>query len=77
MQGKTPYEMALEKQGQKEIDYCDECENFKIVGSACYCSVTGKMLHPLMYERGQGTGPARHCDKRGTKGEASLKGAEG
>lgn len=65
MSGKTPYEMAIEKQSRKGIDYCDECENFELVGSACYCSVSGKMLHPLMYERGQGTGPARRCDKRG------------
>lgn len=55
----TPLEKALER--ASKIDYCDECKNFTIVGDAAYCKADGKLIHPLMVERGQGYGPARNC----------------
>ena len=45
----------------EKINYCDECQHFVVVGSAAFCEVSGKYLHPLMIMRGQGTGPAYHC----------------
>ena len=61
----TPLEKALAT--QDEIDYCDQCENVRIVREVGYCGVSGKLLHPLMYTRGEGYWPARRCRKR--KGE--------
>ena len=64
----TPLEKKLQAAQKAQINYCDECESFTIVGSAAYCKVDGKLLHPLMYTRGQGSGPASRCEKR-RKGE--------
>ena len=58
----TPYEKAKAEEGR--VNYCDECEQFKIVGDAAYCKVDGKLIHPIMMARGQGTGPAWNCKKR-------------
>lgn len=58
----TPLEKAIAEAGR--VNYCDECEQFKIVGNACYCKVDGKLIHPIMLIRGQGTGPAWNCKKR-------------
>lgn len=55
----TPLERALQEAGR--INYCDECQNFVIVGRAAYCKHSGKLIHPIMVERGQGTGPAWNC----------------
>lgn len=58
----TPLEKAKAEEGR--INYCDECEQFEIVGNAAYCKVDGKLIHPIMMMRGQGTGPAWNCRKR-------------
>ena len=58
----TPLEKALTR--SREINYCDECEHIRLVNSVAYCGQTGKLLHPLMYERGEGSGPARRCRHR-------------
>lgn len=58
----TPLEKALAT--KNEIDYCDQCEYIRLVRSVGYCGIDGKMLHPLMYTRGEGYGPARRCRKR-------------
>lgn len=58
----TPLEKAKAKEGR--VNYCDECEQFEIVGNAAYCKVDGKLIHPIMMARGQGTGPAWNCKKR-------------
>lgn len=58
----TPLEKAKSAEGR--VNYCDECEQFKIVGNACYCKVDGKLINPIMLARGQGTGPAWNCKKR-------------
>ena len=58
----TPLEKALQEEGR--VNYCDECEQFQIVGNAAYCKVDGKLIHPIMLTRGQGTGPAWNCKKR-------------
>lgn len=58
----TPLEKAKAAEGR--VNYCDECEQFQIVGNACYCKVDGKLIHPIMLARGQGTGPAWNCRKR-------------
>jgi hypothetical protein len=58
----TPLEKALRT--PREIDYCDQCEHVRIVDEVGYCGISGKILHPLMYMRGQGYGPARRCDRR-------------
>jgi len=58
----TPLEKAL--QSQQEIDYCDQCEHVRIVNHVGYCGISGKLLHPLMFTRGQGAGPARRCERR-------------
>lgn len=60
--GVTPFEKARAKEGR--VNYCDECERFVIVGNAAYCTVDGKMIHPIMLMRGKGTGPAWNCSKR-------------
>ena len=61
----TPLEKALEEKGP--VNYCDECGQFQIVGSAAYCKVDGKLIHPIMMMRGQGTGPAWNCKKGSIK----------
>ena len=58
----TPLEKA--KAEESRVNYCDECEQFEIVGNAAYCKVDGKLIHPIMMARGQGTGPAWNCKKR-------------
>ena len=60
----TPLEKALAREDANEIDYCDECEFVRIVREIGYCGISGKLLHPLMYTRGEGVGPARQCKKR-------------
>lgn len=61
MLDKTPLEMALEREGQ--IEYCDECEFVRVVDNTVFCGLSGKLLHPMMFLRGQGFGPARRCAK--------------
>ena len=58
----TPLEKALLE--ENEIDYCDECEFVRVVKHCGFCGISGKLLHPLMFQRGQGSGPARRCAKR-------------
>ena len=58
-EGKTPLDLALEREAAGEIDYCDECEYLVVVRGTAYCGVCGKLLLPMMFERGQGYGPAR------------------
>lgn len=58
----TPLEKAKVAEGR--VNYCDECEQFEIVGNAAYCKVDGKLIHPIMLMRGQGTGAAWNCKKR-------------
>ncbi len=57
-----PLEKAKSNKGR--VNYCDECEQFEIVGNAAYCKADGKMIHPIMLVRGQGTGAAWNCKKR-------------
>lgn len=54
----TPLEKAM------SVEYCDQCDNFVIKGNAAFCKVDGKLIHPLMVMRGQGSGPALRCKKR-------------
>ena len=61
MLDKTPLEMALEREGQ--IEYCDECEYVRVVDNTVFCGLSGKLLHPMMFLRGQGFGPARRYDE--------------
>lgn len=58
----TPLEKAKAAEGR--VNYCDECEQFEIVENAAYCKVDGKLIHPIMLVRGQGTGAAWNCKKR-------------
>lgn len=58
----TPLEKAKSNKGR--VNYCDECEQFEIVGNAAYCKIDGKLIHPMMLVRGQGTGAAWNCKKR-------------
>ena len=58
----TPLEKALDEKGK--VNYCDECERCVVVGDAAYCEADGKLLHPIMFIRGEGTGPAWACKKR-------------
>lgn len=58
----TPLRKAKAEEGR--VNYCDECEQLEIVGNAAYCRVDGKLIHPIMLMRGQGTGPAWNCKKR-------------
>lgn len=64
-EGFTPLEIykALEAQ-HEEIDYCDECEYIIVKKKRLFCGISGKLLHPIMFRRGQGCGPARRCRKR-------------
>lgn len=74
MLDKTPLEMALEREGQ--IEYCDECEYVRVVDNTVFCSLSGKLLHPMMFLRGQGFGPARRCTKRKEAREMGLTAAD-
>ena len=67
----TPLEKALRESG--EINYCDECEFIRLVNSVPYCGVSGKLIHPIMLERGTGTGPAHNCQKRKEQKENMKK----
>lgn len=58
----TPLEKA--KAEADRVNYCDECGHFTIVGNGAFCKVDGKLIHPIMLVRGQGTGPAWNCKKR-------------
>ena len=58
----TPLEKAKAAEGR--VNYCDECGQFVIVGNGAFCKVDGKLIHPIMLVRGQGTGPAWNCKKR-------------
>lgn len=73
---KTPLELAREREASGEIDYCDECEYVAVVRGVGYCGISGKLLHPMMYERGQGSGPARRCGKRKEARNMGLTGAD-
>lgn len=57
----TPLEKALSD--ADKIDYCDQCANFIMVRGWGYCKDSGKLIHPMMVERGQGYGPARGCKR--------------
>ena len=58
----TPLEKAKAAEGR--VNYCDECGQFVIVGNGAFCKADGKLIHPIMLVRGQGTGPAWNCKKR-------------
>lgn len=58
----TPLERALRR--KDNIEYCDECHNWIVVNGAAYCKASGKLIHPLMYERGQGHGAAINCNDK-------------
>lgn len=73
---RTPLDLALEREATGEIDYCDECEYVAIVRGVGYCGVCGKLLLPMMFERGQGYGPARRCEKRKEARAMGLSGAD-
>lgn len=73
-EGKTPLDLALERAG--EIDYCDECDYLRVVCGTAYCGISGKLLLPMMFERGLGTGPARRCGKRKEAIDMGLSGAD-
>jgi hypothetical protein len=70
MLDKTP----LEREGQ--IEYCDECEYVRVVDNTVFCGLSGKLLHPMMFLRGQGFGPARRCTKRKEAREMGLTAAD-
>ena len=72
----TPLERALEREAAGEIDYCDECEYVAIVQGVGYCGISGRLLHPMFFERGQGYGPARRCQKRKEARSMGLSGAD-
>ena len=62
----TPLERALRT--QYDINYCDECENCTVVNGVGYCRVSGKMIHPIMFDRSvPGKGPAYSCKVRKRK----------
>lgn len=73
---RTPLEIALARQATGEIDYCDECEYVVVVRGTGYCGVTGKFLLPMMFERGQGSGPARNCKERKEAMKMGLSGSD-
>lgn len=64
MEDKTPLDLARERKASGEVWYCDECEYMVLVKGTPYCGISGKLLHPMMFERGQGTGAALSCGKR-------------
>lgn len=73
---RTPLELALEREAAGEIDYCDECEYVVAIRGAGYCGISGKLLLPMMFERGQGSGPARRCQERKEARGMGLSGAD-
>lgn len=73
---KTPLELALEREADGGADYCDECEYVAIIRGVGYCGISGKLLHPMMFERGPGRGPARRCEKRKEARKMGLTGAD-
>ena len=73
-EGAATLEMALEREGQ--IEYCDECEYVRVVDNTVFCGLSGKLLHPMMFLRGQGFGPARRCTKRKEAREMGLTAAD-
>ena len=75
-EGKTPLDLALEREAAGEIDYCDECEYLVVVRGTAYCGVCGKLLLPMMFEREQGYGPARRCQERKEAKRMGLTGAD-
>lgn len=75
-EGKTPLDLALEREAAGEIDYCDECEYLVVVRGTAYCGVCGKLLLPMMFERGQGYGPARRYQERKEAKRMGLTGAD-
>lgn len=72
----TPLERAMEREATGDIDYCDECEYVAIVQGVGYCGISGKLLLPMMFERWQGCGPARRCQKRKEVRSMGLSGAD-
>lgn len=77
MPDKTPLEIAREREARHEdIDYCDQCEYVEVVTGTGYCGISGKLLHPLMFQRGEGYGPARRCAKRKEAVNMGLTGAD-
>lgn len=72
MEDRTPLDLALEREATGEIWYCDECEYMVLVKGTAYCGVSGKLLHPMMFERGQGKGAACSCGKRKGAREMGL-----
>lgn len=73
---KTPLELALEREAAGEIDYCDECEYVVAIRGVGYCGISGKLLLPMMFERGLGSGPARRCRERKEARDMGLNGAD-
>lgn len=73
---KTPLEIAEEREAAGAIDYCDECQYIRVIRQAGYCGISGKLLSPIMFERGQGYGPARRCRKRKEAMNMGLTGAD-
>lgn len=61
---KTPLDLAREREASGDVWYCDECDYITFVKGTPYCGISGKLLHPMMFERGQGTGAACSCGKR-------------
>lgn len=47
----SPLEIARQRQREKRLFSCHECENCVKVGGWWYCEDDGKMLHPMMLER--------------------------
>lgn len=76
MEDKTPLDLAREREASGEVWYCDECEYMVLVKGTPYCGISGKLLHPMMFERGPGTGPARRCEKRKEARKMGLTGAD-
>lgn len=72
MEDKTPLDLAREREATGEVWYCDECEYIVIIKGTPYCGISGKLLHPMMFERGQGTGAACSCEKRKGAREMGL-----
>ena len=69
--GKTPLEIALEREAKGELtNGCIECEFCQIVRGTAYCGISGKLLHPMMLE-----GSIR-CKKREEARNMGLTGAD-
>lgn len=70
---RTPLELALEREAAGEIDSCHECEYMTAVKGVGYCGISGKILHPMMLERG---GSPLRCRKREEARNMGLSGAD-